>query len=164
MRTTRFPLPIIGRRSGSVVGCSIAVLFKMLFMKWCTSIVHSFSTKSSNLNDILALSNAGKLAVPPWTKVPEKVQTERRLGKHSTNFDVLRVLHEADGFAPFVGSSGVAVVTGGTGGIGLPVSNFVTILQSYFVFGSCLPDQFCRYNNNETNWNTRRSMPLAEQA
>jgi hypothetical protein len=122
----------------------------MLFVKWCTSIVHSFSTKSSNLNDIVAISNAGKLPVLPWTKVTEKVQTEGRLDKHSTNFDVLRVLHETDGFAPFVGSSGVAVVTGGTGGIGVPVSSFVAILQSYFVFGSGLPDQFCRCNNNET--------------
>lgn len=127
------------------MGCSVAVLFKMLFVKWCTSIVHSFSTKTSNLSDIVAVSSAGKLTVLPWTKVPEKVQTEERLGKYSTNFDVLRVLHETDGFAPFVGFSGVAVVTGGTGGIGIPVRDFVAILQSYFVFGRCTPNLFCRF-------------------
>lgn len=167
MRTTHSPLPNVWRNSGSVIGCAVAVLFNMLVLKWCTSIVHSFSTKTSNLSDIAALSSAGKLTIVPWTKLPEKVQTGGRLGKYSTNFDVLRVLHETDGFAPFVGTSGVAVVTGGTGGIGIPVSDFDEILQFYFLFGRCIPNLFCRYGTPTVKRplrKTRRSMRLAEQA
>jgi hypothetical protein len=102
--------------------CSSALLVKMLILKCCTSIIHSFSTQASSLSDIAALSNAGKLKVLPWPKRSGSEQSIGRLDKFSTNFDVLRVLHDTDAFAPYVGSSGVAVITGGTGGIGVPVS------------------------------------------
>jgi NADP-dependent 3-hydroxy acid dehydrogenase YdfG len=46
----------------------------------------------------------------------------KSLGELSTNFDVLKALQATKQFAPYVGSQGVAVITGGTGGIGLPVS------------------------------------------
>jgi len=68
---------------------------------------------------VIALSNAGRLN-KVWPTVSARDFSPEELDKHSTTFDVLKALHETDQFAPYVGSHGVAVVTGGTGGIGLP--------------------------------------------
>jgi hypothetical protein len=100
----------------------------LLLLKCYISITSSFLTfpaRASNSNTLSVITTA-RLNVRPWPTVSTTSTIDdfqiKKLGELSTNFDVLKALQETRQFAPYIGSYGLAVITGGTGGIGLPVS------------------------------------------
>mmetsp|Transcript_23854 Transcript_23854/g.34199 ORF Transcript_23854/g.34199 Transcript_23854/m.34199 type:complete len:379 (-) Transcript_23854:61-1197(-) len=100
---------------------SLGLFLNVVVLKCCISLTNSFSTLPVEKAAIALFSaTAGRLNAPSVISSGSKEFSASNLNKHSTNFDVLKELHETNQFAPFVGSHGVAVVTGGTGGIGFP--------------------------------------------
>lgn len=98
-----------------------------LLIKCCISLASSFLTflAGANNSNTLSIITTARLNIRPWPTVSTTRIDDfqiKNLGELSTNFDVLKALQETKQFAPYVGSQGVAVITGGTGGIGLPVS------------------------------------------
>jgi len=90
-----------------------------------TSSFLTLPARASNSNT-LSVITTGRLNVRSWPTVSTTSTIDdfqiKNLGELSTNFDVLKALQETRQFAPYVGPHGVAVITGGTGGIGVPVS------------------------------------------
>lgn len=112
----------------------------LVLLKCYISLTYSFLTLPAGASSTLSVSTAARLNARPWPTVSTTSTVVdfqiKNLGELSTNFDVLKALDETGQFAPYVRPDGVAVVTGGTGGIGLPVS------IDFFNTGCLLPKLF----------------------
>jgi len=125
---------------------SLGLFLNVVVIICCISLTNSFSTLPvEKAASALFSATAGRLSSPSVISSGSKEFSANNLNKHSTNFDVLKELHETNQFAPFVGSHGVAVVTGGTGGIGFPVRKHGENLLVFYYTRFSLQTHVCAH-------------------
>jgi NAD(P)-dependent dehydrogenase (short-subunit alcohol dehydrogenase family) len=112
------PTHKLSHRRSKVKHRAMNTIFILLFGQCCCLSASGFShvlaySKAVSMQT-LARRRATTTAFLPRQRTPDDLDRE------STANDVLHLLHQTEDFAPYVGPQGTAVVTGGTGGIGLP--------------------------------------------
>ena len=99
----------------------VTVLTGLFFLSSCTCIAFDAGIAASTQ----AVCSLAPYLTPPFPTLPSEkllggatATNNQVLDKHSTAADVVRHLRTHQSLAPFVGRNGVAVVTGGSSGIG----------------------------------------------